>query len=164
MQLKEYIIHQMSEAKREMIEAVKDLPADAVSSMKPGGHWPIGWIVQHCCQNADFFLYEHMTGKSVLEHDERYRGWPLKEPKPEDIYPSSEKLIERWSAVWDAVIAEFRKLDESSISEKLHGREPLAESCLRVINHANSHLRAIWCLLGEQRVDSKYPEQQTWLA
>jgi len=164
MTLNKYILHQMAEAKREMVEAIKGLPSNVLSSHEPAGHWPIAWIVQHCCLNADFFLHHHMTGKFILEHEDRFKGWPLKEPKTEDQYPVAEKLIERWSTVWDGVMAEFSKLDEAKLSEKLHGREPLIDSCLRVINHANAHLRGIWCILGERRVDAKFPEQQTWLA
>lgn len=162
--MKEFILHQMAEAKREMIEAIRDLPPGVLSSLEPAKHWPIAWIVQHCCFNVDFFLHVHMTGKYCLEHEARFKGWPLREPEAADEYPPPEKLIERWSAVWDAVVAEFSRQEEPSLAEKVHGREPLVESCLRVINHANSHLRAVWCLLGEQRIDAKFPEQQTWLA
>jgi hypothetical protein len=164
MTLKEFVLHQMAEARREMIEAVKGLSPGELSSMDPAGHWPVAWVMEHCTLNADFFLHVHMTGKYVLEHEDRYKGWPMKEPEPGDIYPDAEKLIERWTILWDAVIPEFSRLEESVFSEKLHGREPLIESCLRVINHVNAHLRSIWCILGEKRIDSKFPEQQKWLA
>ena len=48
--------------------------------------------------------------------------------------------------------------------QKSYGKEPYIQSILRVINHTNSHLRSLWCILGERRVDHKFAEQQNWLA
>ena len=66
----------------------------------------------------------------------------------------------------DAAIAAFEAMPEARLQEPGHApiQEPLVESCLRVINHQNVHLRNIWCILGERRVDEKWAEQQTWLA
>lgn len=166
MTLKSYILHQMREIKREVLAAITDLSDDDLQSFEPCGHWPIAWIVQHCCGIIDSFIYKHITGKAFLIHDVEKIAWPFKvEPKPEDIYPSSIILIERWSTLLEASIAMLEHLDEEKYQDKFYNHdEPISESCLRVINHTNAHLRNIWCILGEKHIDSKWSEQQTWLA
>ncbi len=165
MTLKEYILHQMREAKREMLAALEGLSAEDLTSHEPCGHWPIAWIVQHCCGNMDAFLHRPLTGRAFLEHEERYHKWPMVEPQPGDAYPGLPELVERWTSLWDAVLPLMEALDEQDIQmQSEHALEPLVQSCLRVINHTNAHLRNIWTILGERRVDHKYAEQQTWLA
>jgi hypothetical protein len=106
-----------------------------------------------------------LKGEPALVHEEKHRTWPLIEPKPGDSYPPLSELISRWSKVMDGVVQSFEAQPEDAISRvPSEGKESLAETCLRVINHLNSHLRSIWCILGERRVDEKWPEQQTWLA
>ncbi len=166
MTLKDYIMHQMCEIKREMLAAIEGLTDDEIQSFEPCGHWPIAWIVQHCCGIADSFVYKHITGKAILEHDVERIAWPFRmEPKPGDIYPPLSVLMHRWSTVMDASIEELERLDDDKLQDKFFNHnEPIAESCLRVINHTNAHLRNIWCILGEKRIDYKWAEQQTWLA
>ena len=165
MTLREYILHQLREAKREMLVAIEGLASEDLTSHEPCGHWPIAWIVQHCCGNVDGFLHRAVTGQPVLEHEDRYRKRPLAEPQPGDTYPELSELAARWTTLWDAVLPLMETLDEEAFqSQPEHGVEPLVESCLRVINHTNVHLRNIWTILGERRVDDKFAEQQTWLA
>ena len=165
MTLKEYVLHQLREIKREMLAAIRDLSPDDLTSHQPCGHWPIAWIVQHCCGNVDGFLHRHLAGIAFLEHDRRFYSRPMIEPRPGDDYPDLATLIERWSTLMDAVVALFESMPSEKLQEQSeHAKEPLVQSCLRVINHTNVHLRNIWCILGERRVDSKWAEQQTWLA
>ena len=165
MTIKTFILHQLREMKREVLAAIEGLSEEDLTSHEPGNHWPIAWIVQHCCSNVDIALYKMIKEKLLLDHEKRFRTWPLIEPRPEDEYPPLGELQQRWSSITDEAIREIEKIDES----RLHvtppeGVEPIIESVLRVINHQNSHLRNIWCILGERRVDKKWAEQQTWLA
>lgn len=165
--LKGYILHQLREMKREMLAAVEGLSEEDLTSHEPGGHSPIAWIVQHCCSNVDFFIHRGSTGQFFLQHDRRFLTWPLIDPKPGDEYPPPAELVERWSSLWDAATAALEALPEERLqqpSRSANPPEPLVESCLRVVNHSNAHLRQIWCILGRRRVDGKYPTQQTWLA
>ena len=165
MTLKEYILHQVGEARREMLAAVEDLSVDDLTSLEPVGHWPVAWIFQHCCQNVDRFLYAGIEGTNSLEQDRRFSGRPDREPGPGDKYPSLEELKERWAGLLDAVIRGLKKMPDDKLQETpAGGKEPLVESFLRVINHTNAHLRAIWCIIGERGIDGKFPEQKTWLA
>ena len=165
MTLKEYILHQTREARREMLIAVEGLSGEDLSSLEPGGHWPVAWIVQHCCQNVDRFLYSAIEGRNSLDQNRRFSGRPDQEPRPGDEYPPPEELAGKWSGLLDSVIAGLEKLPDEKLQETPDGgKEPLVESFLRVINHTNAHLRAIWCILGQRRIDSKFPEQKTWLA
>jgi hypothetical protein len=167
MTLKEYILHQLREMKREMLVAIEGLSKEDLTSHEPGGHSPIAWIVQHCLVNVDFFIHKGITGEFCLEHEERFRAWPLIEPKPGDRYPAPSELVERWTTLLDASIETLEAVTDERLQEASRSSdppEPLVQSCLRVVNHQNAHLRQIWCILGRRRVDEKWPEQQTWLA
>ena len=164
MTLKAYILHQLREIKREVLVAVEDLSEEDMRSHEPCGHWPIAWILQHFCLNVDRFLYFSREGSLFLEHDERMLTRPRVDPQPGEPYPPLSDLTSKWSTVIDAAIGLIElDGDDDLQTTPPHGKEPVVESCLRVINHTNAHLRAIWCILGERRVDAKFPDQQTWL-
>jgi len=163
MNLKQYVTYQLREAKREMLEALEGLSSETITSHEPSGHWPIAWIVEHCRETADKYLHFHITGSYVLEREERYSGRPSREPAEGDAYPAVEELTARWTVLMDSVIRDVSDLDDRKLGENLYGKEPVDVSCLRIINHINSHLRGIWYMLGQKRVDSKFPEQKTWI-
>ena len=163
MKIKQYVTYQLREAKREMLEALESLSDEVIASHEPSGHWPIAWIVEHCCVTADKYLHFHITGSYVLECEERYSGRPLREPAEGDAYPEIGELKARWTELMDSIMKSVSDLDDKRIGENLHGKEPVDVSCLRIINHINSHLRGIWFMLGQKRVDSKFPEQKTWI-
>jgi hypothetical protein len=165
--LKAYILHQLRETKRELLVAIEGLSEDDLISHEPGGHSPIAWIVQHCCVNVDFFIHRGITGKLCLDHEQRYLAWPLIEPQPGDDYPPLATLQDRWSRLLDASGAALEQLGVERLQEMSRSSrppEPLVESCLRVINHENTHLRQIWCILGRRLLERKWPVQETWLA
>lgn len=165
--LKDYIVHQLREMKREMLAAIDGLSDEDLTSHEPGGHSPVAWIVCHCLVNVDFFIHRGVTGQWCLRHEDRFHRWPLIDPKPGDAYPGLPELTDRWGRLCDAAAAALEGISPEQLQQP--GRsadppEPLVESCLRVINHSNAHLRQIWCILGRRRVDGKWPTQETWLA
>jgi hypothetical protein len=167
MTIKEYILHQLREIKREMLVAVEGLSEEDLQSHEPHGHSPVAWVVQHCCGNVDFFIHRGITGRNCLEHEHRFVAWPIIDPRPGDPYPSLDELTERWTRVMEASLEALESLTDEELqapSKSSHPPEPLIESCLRVINHQNSHIRQIWCILGWRRVGTKWPDQDTWLA
>ncbi len=167
MTLQEYILHQLREMKREMLEAVAGFSEEDVRSHEPGDHNPVAWMVQHCCVNVDFLIHRGLTGEFFLEHEDRFLAWPLPEPSPGDRYPPLAELKERWITLMDAAVAALQAAPEDRLQEASRSAdpaEPLVESCLRVINHQNAHLRQIWCIVGRKRIDQKWPRQETWLA
>ena len=167
MTLKQYILHQLREIRREMLTALEGLSEEELVAHEPEGRSPIAWIVEHCCANVDFFLHRGITGRFCVEHDRRFLAWPIIEPQPGDSYPPPEELAARWTRVMDASLEALESLPEEGLQEPSKSSrppEPLVESCLRVINHHSSHLRQIWCLLGWRRTATKWPEQGTWLA
>ena len=159
----QYILHQLREMKRELLAAIADVQPEDLFSFEPCGHWPIGWIVEHCTEVADKFLWGPVTGGSFHDYAEHVDGWQKREPRPGDVYPTPEEIASRWAGLCDAVLALVEGFVEGDLQREL-GREPYATSVLRVVNHTNSHLRSLWCILGERRVDGKWAEQQTWLA
>ena len=165
MTLKQYLLHQLREIRREMLVAIEGLSAEDLTSHEPGGHSPIAWIVQHCVLNVDYFIHRAVTERLCLHHDRQFLTWPLIEPQPGDEYPPLGELVERWTTVLNASLAALESIPEERLQEPSPTvTEPLVESCLRVTNHQNNHLRQIWCILGRRHVDSRFPDQQTWLA
>ena len=165
--LKAYVIHQLREMKREMTAVLEGLSDKDLTLRGSGGHGPIAWIVQHCCVNVDFFIHRGIKGEFFLDHEERFLAWPLIEPGAKDTYPPGAELIDRWTSVCDAAVAGLGDMPEDNLQDpgkSADPPEPLVESCLRVINHQNVHLRQIWCILGGRGMDEKWPVQQTWLA
>ena len=167
MTLKEYVLHQMREMKREILAAVEGLSDEDVRSHDPGNHNPIAWMMQHCCVNVDFLIHKGLTGKFFLEHEQSFLDWPLKKPKPGDSYPTVTELTERWSTLLDAAAAQLKAAPEGfedNASLAVGPEETLGESCLRSINHQNAHVRQIWCIVGRKQIDKKWPTQEAWLA
>jgi len=163
MTLKEYVLHQLREMKRELLISLKDVSADDMFSFEPVGHWPVGWIADHCTQVADAFLVAPLNGAQMLEYADQVQNWTTREPVPGDAYPPPAEIADRWSRVCDRIVAHVERTDESKLQES-PGKEPYIQSILRVVNHTNSHLRSLWCILGERRVDDKWAEQQPFLA
>lgn len=167
MTLKPYVIHQLREIQREVLVALEGLSAEDVASFDPDGRSPIAWVVEHCCGVLDYFLCCRTTGAFRLEHEERFVAWPIIESKPGEALPTPEELRERWTQVLDAAVAAIEGLTCEELTRPRPGdrpEEPISESCLRMVNHVNAHLRQIWFTLGRRGVTAKWPEQETWLA
>jgi hypothetical protein len=163
MTFREYLLHQLREMRRELLTATDDLGGEDLTSFEPAGHWPIAWITEHCTEVADKFLYAPTHGATLHEYAPHVAKWTTIEPKPGDEYPSLAQMQNRWKMVCDAVISFVDSAKEEDLQHSF-GREPYVASLLRVINHTNSHLRSLWCILGERRVDEKFAEQQPFLA
>lgn len=163
MTFKEYLLHQLREMRRELLTATEGLEADDLVSFEPVGHWPVAWITEHCTEVADRFLYRPLDGSYLLSYAPHVQNWPKQEPKHGDPYPSLEEMRDRWTRVCDAAIGLVETSTEGDL-QRSYGDEPYINSILRVINHTNSHLRSLWCILGERRVDHKWAEQQAFLA
>jgi hypothetical protein len=163
MTFKEYILHQLREMRRELLTATEDLDENDLISFDPAGHWPIAWITEHCTEVADRYLYGPVHGSMQHTYEAHVGNWRNQEPKPGDQYPNILGLRNRWKMVCDSVIDIVEAADEDEL-QKTYGKEPYINSLLRVINHTNSHLRSLWCILGERRVDEKWAEQQNFLA
>jgi len=168
MTLKHFILHQLCEMQRKMLIAVaEDLSDEQLTTIAPGHTIHIAWMVQHCCLNVDRWLHQNMTGQMALTHDQRFLDRPTPPPEPDERFPSSRELRERWQQVTDKALAALTDLDEAALQEPGPGlrKEPLVESCLRVINHQNAHLRQIWITLAVLGITAiRWPEQGKWLA
>ena len=163
MTFKEYILHQLREMKRELSFAIKGVGEEDMFSFEPAGHWPVGWIAEHCTQVADKFLIAPLLGSQMLEYADQVQNWTTREPKPGDSYPAAAEISRRWDEVAGKIIDTVEAMAEADLQAS-PGKEPYVNSILRVINHNNSHLRSLWCILGERRVDHKWGEQKPFLA
>ena len=163
MTYKQYLLHQLSEMRRELLAALEGVSEEDLFSFEPCDHWPVGWIAEHCTQVADRFLWRSVKGESFHSYEEHVNRWTKIEPKPGDAYPAPAEIAIRWADLCDAVTGVVDGFSEQDL-QKSYGTETYVTSILRVVNHTNSHLRGLWCILGERRVDHKFAEQQTWLA
>jgi len=108
----------------------------------------------------------HITGDFCLTHKESLLQWPLIEPDDSYDYLSIDDLQMRWLNAIEITMNNLNSADEAafhSYSETAFRNEILVESCLRVINHTNAHLRNIWCQIGLIGNTSKWPEQGIWM-
>jgi hypothetical protein len=160
MTFKEYILHQLREMRRELLTAVKDVPTKDLFAFEPCNHWPIGWIAEHCTEVADGWLYTPVQDERMYDYEPQVESWTDREPQPGDTYPEPSAIAGRWAGMCDWIISFVEEAGDDDL-QKPWGREPYINSLLRVINHTNSHLRSLWCILGERRVDHKWAEQQT---
>ena len=163
MTFKTYVLHQLREMKRELLTALEGLSEEDLTSHEPVGHWPVAWIAEHCTQVVDIFLIEPIHGSSFLEYEDQVGKWTDIEPKPGDSYPELADIEKRWSDACDWAIAQVDRSTDEELQAS-PGHEPYIQSVLRVVNHTNSHLRSLWCILGERRVDAKWAVQQPFLA
>ena len=167
MTLKQYIPHQLREMQREMATAIRGLSPEHLQTCLPGKKNHIAWIVQHCCANVDIWLCRPTTGDFAIEHTDRFISWPVSPPEDGEQFPNAEILLDRWTCVTDTGIAVIASLDETQLSKpgQAFAKEPVVQSCLRVLNHQNAHLRQIWTMLGDFGLsDTHWPSQGTWLA
>jgi 3-methyladenine DNA glycosylase AlkD len=166
MNIKQLVLNQLWEQKYEMLQALVGLEINEIRTKGKGNHWPIGWIVEHCICVMDLMINKHITGNWCLTHKESLMRWPLLEPDDTYIYYSSDDLQRKWINSLEITINNINSADESDFqnySPTGYGKETLLESCLRVINHNNAHLRNIWCQIGLVGNISKWPEQGIWM-
>ena len=164
MTFKEYIIHQLKEMRREVLTATEDLSEEDLVSFEPVGHWPVAWIVEHCTDVVDSQLYSAVHGSTMHSYASHVKNWFKKEPVPGEAYPDLTEMNRRWTEVCDAVISDVEAASDAEIQENHAGSSPFIDNILLAINHTNSHLRSLWCILGQRRVDSKWAVQQDHLA
>jgi len=70
MELKLFITHQLKEIKVEYLDSISELDDDIIRKYSPKNHWPIAWIILHCLEIYDKWLYQNLTGEYFLNHDD----------------------------------------------------------------------------------------------
>lgn len=163
MTFKKYVLHQLREMRRELLTALEDVPGEAMTSFEPVGHWPIAWIAEHCTEVAEKLLVVPVKGERLLSYEEQVADWPNREPKPGDTYPAKAEIESRWKQVCDEIVSFVEGLSDDDL-QKSWGDNPYAQNILLAVNHTNSHLRSLWCELGQKRLDNKWAVQQNYLA
>jgi hypothetical protein len=164
MTLNEYVLKELADMKQTLITALEDLPEKDLVSMEPCGHWPIAWIAMHLSSGLDMFINYELTGKMTVEHEARMQAWPLVVPTPEDTWPSLETLLGNWNKVMDKAMENVAALGEDGM-QKVGGHlsaygfnQPIIELIQMMVSHHHTHMRNLWCILGERRVDTKWDE------
>ena len=160
----EFIQYQIREIKRELLFAISGLDPEDLEFTGPNGHLPVGWIVQHIMSGIDYTIIYHITGHRLLTYPAGIDKYPIDPPPVDYVYPSIEELQKNWLKLLEHVETLLQSVDEHQLqSQSATGIEPLVESFLRTINHANSHIRGIWCLLIQMGKMDKWPGQPSWM-
>ncbi|MCD4829186.1 MAG: DinB family protein [Candidatus Cloacimonetes bacterium] len=166
MTLQEYILGELKDVRQTLLFALDGLKEDDLTSMEPCGHWPIAWIAMHLAAAMDKFVNFEITGEYTIEHAKNMLEWPFTEPEPDDKYPSHDELVENWNKVMDMAIYNIGWLDEEGM-QKCGGHieienwdHPIVKVVQWMIVHHHQHMRMLWTILGERRVDDKWDETE----
>jgi len=157
-------------------EAFYDLSDEQIWAYPIQGRHNIATIVAHCLQNVDghvdWILSAHLSGKTsggtcVFEHEERFELYGLPEyklPKPGDIFPRAEEMLETLENVVTRAMELVSKVEEGEFLEPAPDYWPhLGDPCFRAIYHTMAHVRQIWLLRGALGVaDGRSWPRQHW--
>jgi|GEM_PF-5621738 len=166
MTLNEYTLEELKDMKQTLLTAIEGLKEEDLTSMEPCGHWPIAWIAMHLTNAIDTFINFELTGATTVEHEERMKQWPFPEPKPGDTWPTLDTLVRNWTLVMDKALENVAALGEEGM-QKVGGHlqfenwnHPISTVIRWMVMHHHIHMRHLWCILGERRVDDKWDEPQ----
>ena len=165
---KEVLLFMLREIRNEMSIALDGLsPADYAALPVEGKRNPVGWIVCHCMRGLDFFLHLTLTGRRCMDGKEKFAAFVRyadKAPGPENPPPDCTTLAGTCHELWTACIEQVEALDDNAFDRpgphwSGRGTETVAGNCVRMINHHNAHLRAIWMIRGALGETDHYPRQ-----
>lgn len=164
---KEILLFQLREIRNEFADALADLTHEQMIADPLEGRNPIGWIVCHCINNFDFFLYQRQLNKSLVNaSDERkkFARYASNAPNQENSPPDLTDLPDAFDKVCETCIEVIESLDEealNNLSPYWHHEnfESTSGNCVRVINHSNAHLRQIWMIRGTLGHKDHWPVQ-----
>jgi hypothetical protein len=167
MRLQDVLRFLLEEARNEFANALEGLRPEHLVATPVAGQNPIGWIVCHCMGNAQRFLLDPHGGPDAmgaLPRGGEYAAYVSRPPGANNPPPDLSTAIADLDAVLAAGIARIAALGEEDLSRPgPHWSRPeaetAAENCLRVVNHANAHIREIWLLRWEQGAREHWPHQ-----
>jgi hypothetical protein len=120
----------------------------------------------HLTSAIDTFINFELTGEHTVQHEERITTWPLPAPQPGDCWPSLDLLMSNWEKVMDKAIENVSALGDEGM-QKVGGylrekgwNHPISTIIRWMVMHHHIHMRNLWCILGERRVDDKWDEQK----
>ncbi|HUW55854.1 MAG TPA: DinB family protein [Planctomycetota bacterium] len=166
---KEILLFQLREIRNELAHALEGLTSGQLAAVPVEGcRNPIGWMVCHCMRGLDFFIHGTLTGVNHMDGDAKFaplQSYADKAPGPENPAPDLSGLAEACDDLWAACIACVEAVDEDDLDRpgphwSGRGTETVAGNCVRMINHHNAHLRAVWMLRGAMGGAEHYPHQR----
>ena len=165
---KEILVFQLREIRNELANALEGLTPEQLATVPVAGKRnPIGWIICHCMRGLDFFLHKTLTGTHYMDGKEKFAAFQRyadRGPGPENPAPDLSGLAEACDELWAACIQCVETVPEDDLDKpgphwSGRGPETVAGNCVRMINHHNAHLRAIWLLRGAMGETEHYPHQ-----
>ncbi len=164
MTLKDFILCQLRELKREVLNTMTGISQQDLCKVSPFSPHPIGWLILHCMSVIDYTIVRHVTGQQLFHYPTKLSKYPIDPPIQDEEMPNLNTLRANWTGLLSHTIRCLIQLDDQKLSQQSStGIEPLVQSCLRAINHTNTHLRGIWCILTHAVTDSRWPTQPTWM-
>ncbi len=167
MQRKDVLLFMLEEARNELANALEELTKEHLAQVAVAGQNPIGWIVCHLIGNVQRFLAEPLTEQPLLPGNPRlaeYTRYTAAPPSPANPPPDLSSAIADLDDAYRAGIALIGALSENALDQpgprwNRPRRETVAENCVRVINHANAHIREIWLLRWALGARATWPHQ-----
>jgi len=171
MSRKDILTFLLDEARNEFCNALAGLTPEDLAARPVADQNPIGWIVCHCMKNANWFLYEVETGRSLLVGDlrlEAYDRYSSADPTPDNPAPDLSRAVADLDRIYASAIASIAALDGPDLDRpgprwQRSRPETRAVNCLRVINHSNAHIREIWLLRWALGRREEWPHQTLYI-
>ena len=164
--LKQALFIGLDESFISLEECIHDLSNAQIWNFPIPGENNIAWIVMHCLDNLDDCANDHPTGQRVMPYEWRWDLWdckPQERPKPGDMFPSLDEMLDLLHRIRTAAYAALEQLDEPALTRQSIShptKHSLADFYLRTIYHTQSHIRQIWLLRGMLGLaNGPWPEQ-----
>jgi hypothetical protein len=141
------------------MESINTLTTDQLWSHPIEKRHSIGVIAMHVQENIDQHACFLQVGRYALAHDERFAiyGKPIGDFLEIERPPLAEELRQRNETLKQAVLETLDGVEDAELYTPRFGGQTYwwqqyqrtsIDAYHRVVWHANSHVRQIWCLRG----------------
>ncbi|MHC4984730.1 MAG: hypothetical protein ACYTFO_01105 [Planctomycetota bacterium] len=169
--LKRAIFIGLDEAMTALEESFYDLTDEQVWGFAFEGRHNITAIVMHCQKNLDEYACKFQTGKTVLDHEDRFDLWvhgPAEVRADMTGLPTAAIMRDRLHTLREAAMAGLELAGAEDLLGPRHCRgqwveqgKTAADAYMRTIMHTMSHVRQVWLMRGAMGLADTdgWPEQ-----
>jgi len=157
--MKDIIYVGLDEMFKALEESFADLSDDQIWANELPNRHNIGTLVLHVQENIDRHACKFQIGRFALVHEDRFAIFekPLVDERRTVDLPSVEEILGRHYQLRDTVVPGLADVGDKELLEPRAGkneywwqqhRRNSIQGYMRVIWHANAHLRQIWAIRG----------------
>ena len=171
--LRETIFIALDEMLNALEECFGDLTPQQLWFQGPQNRNRVGSLLLHVQENIDCHACYFQIGEWALEHYGRFdfHGKPPLRFQPGEALPAAAVLLERHKTLTQKVFAGLQAVGSDDVlytpryAEReywwLQHRRTSVDAYLRVVGHANAHIRQIWLMRGRMAAcsDGTFPHQ-----